>query len=339
MNLKKWVKFRLARFLMSCQPLAKPAVDPVRSLLVICFDAIGDFVLSLPALEALRRRYPHASIELLCSPRNLALAQAIDSVRACHPVALNDLLLDPSGWWQLRTLKARRFDLVVNLFDEPDELAMAKMLYVANGRLLSLPLWHKNDSQQALLGLFRQRSREVSTSTYPHFVHRMLAIAEGEIQIPLSIPTPCNPDYDTTHLGSYVIVNLVGSQGGNSIAVEQQCAILAALPVVSKLTYICFSQTPAGVERPDLTYLYPDSILDAAALIRDARAVLSTDTSIIHIASSLSVPQLILMNNEPWRDAFIPLTGQYRLLRVPGDTLAALDADEVAAALADMLVS
>lgn len=339
MNLQKLVKYRLAKHLIQAQPLAALTVFPIRSLLVICFDAIGDFVLSLPAIEALRRRYPHAVIELLCSPRNLALAQAVAGVAACHAIALNDRLLDPKGWRQLRALKDRKFDLVANLFDEPDELAMAKMLFVANGRLLSLPLWHKSDNQQTLLESFRLRSKTVSAGLNPHFVHRMLAITEGEVQVPLSVPTPCNPGYDTARFGCYVVVNLSGSQGGNSIGAELQGAILTVLPVVPDLTYICFSQTPIGVERPDLICLYPDSILDAATLIRDARAVLSTDTSIIHVAASLAVPLLILMNSEPWRDAFIPLSGQFRLLRVPGDTLAALDADEVAAALADMLVS
>ena len=51
---------------------------------------------------------------------------------ACHPVTLNDRLWDADGWRQLRALKARQFDLVINLFDEPDELAMAKKEFFEN---------------------------------------------------------------------------------------------------------------------------------------------------------------------------------------------------------------
>ncbi len=47
----------------------------------------------------------------------------------------------------MRALRERHFDLVVNLFDEPDELAMAKMLWMAQGRLLSLPLRPKSATQ------------------------------------------------------------------------------------------------------------------------------------------------------------------------------------------------
>lgn len=338
MNLKKFAKFRFARHLLCAQPAAKKIEEPVRSLLVICFDAIGDFVLSLPALDALKRRYPEAAVELLCSPRNATLARTVDGVVACHPVTLNDRLWDADGWRQLRALKARQFDLVINLFDEPDELAMAKMLFVANGRLVSLPLRRKSDNQQRLLPDFRLRAREVAAAREPHFVNRMLAIAEGETSA-TNIPCPCNPDYETGSFGRYVIVNLAGSQRGNTIGRELQGELLRALPAHDNLRYLLFSREPLAVARPDLTVIYPDSILDSATLIRDACAVLSTDTSIIHIAASYEVPTLILMNSEPWRDAFIPLYGSHQLVRAPGESLATLKVAEVSAALNSMLVS
>lgn len=338
MNLTKFAKFRFARHLLRAQPAAKKIEEPVHSLLVICFDAIGDFVLSLPALDALKRRYPEAAVELLCSPRNATLARTVDGVVACHPVTLNDRLWDADDWRQLRALKARQFDLVINLFDEPDELAMAKMLFVANGRLVSLPLRHKSDNQQVLLPDFRQRAREVAAAREPHFINRMLAIVEGETSA-ANIPCPCNPDYKTRSFGRYVIVNLAGSQRGNTIERALQAELLRALPVQANLRYLLFSREPLTVSRPDLVALYPDSILDSATLIRDACAVLSTDTSIIHIAASYEVPTLILMNSEPWRDAFIPLYGSHQLVRASGESLATLKVAEVTAALNSMLVS
>ena len=326
MNLKKILKFRFARRLIAAQSAPVRPDKIIRSLLVVCFDAIGDFVLSLPALDALKRRYPDATIELLCSPRNLELARKVDGVLACHPITLNDRLWDADGWRQLRALKARQFDLVINLFDEPDELAMAKMLFIANGRLVSLPLRHKSDNQQKLLPDFRLRAREVAAAGEPHFVNRMLAIVEGKT-FATNIPCPCNPAYETR------------SQRGNTMGRELQGELLRALPAHDNLRYLLFSREPLAVARPDLTAIYPDSILDSATLIRDACAVLSTDTSIIHIAASYEVPTLILMNSEPWRDAFIPLYGSHQLVRAPGDSLSTLKVAEVTAALDSMLVS
>ncbi|MGL5303234.1 MAG: glycosyltransferase family 9 protein [Aeromonas sp.] len=337
MNLRKLIKLTVARYFLCAQPVAGNMSEPVRSLLVICFNAIGDFVLSLPALDALQKRYPDAMIELLCSPRNIELARALVGISACHSLKLNDYLWDLDSLRQLQGLKAREFDLVINLFDEPDELAMAKMLFIANGRLLSLPLRYKSANQQKLLPDFRLRAHEKEISEQPHFMNRMLAIVEGAGPC-VNIPCPCNDDYETRHFGRYVIVNLAGSQRGNTIAKNLQTDILNALPVCDNICYLVFTREPLTVVRPDLTTIYPNSILDAATLIRDACAVLSTDTSIIHIAASYEVPTLILMNGESWRDAFIPVFGTHTLLRTTSNNLSELNAINVATALNDMLV-
>ncbi|MGL5037574.1 MAG: glycosyltransferase family 9 protein, partial [Aeromonas sp.] len=94
MNLRKLIKLTVARYFLCAQPVAGNMSEPVRSLLVICFNAIGDFVLSLPALDALQKRYPDAMIELLCSPRNIELARALVGISACHSLKLNDYLWD-----------------------------------------------------------------------------------------------------------------------------------------------------------------------------------------------------------------------------------------------------
>ncbi|MGL5294053.1 MAG: lipopolysaccharide heptosyltransferase family protein, partial [Aeromonas sp.] len=128
------------------------------------------------------------------------------------------------------------------------------------------------------------------------------------------------------------------SQRGNTIAQNLQTEILNALPICDNLRYLVFTREPLTVVRPDLTAIYPNSILDAATLIRDACAVLSTDTSIIHIAASYEVPTLILMNGESWRDAFIPIFGTHTLLRTASNNLSELNAINVATALNDMLM-
>lgn len=56
--------------------------------------------------------------------------------------------------------------------------------------------------------------------------------------------------------------------------------------------------------------LHPKSILDAAAIIRKSVCTITTDTSIMHISSSFKVNTIILMDNEKWRNNFIPLFGK-----------------------------
>lgn len=93
-----------------------------RRILVIRTDLLGDLVLTLPAVLALRRAYPEAQIDLLVQPSTagiLAGQPGIDRV----------LLCDPDGWFGgigkreiraklrdlVRTLRAARYDLAVSI--------------------------------------------------------------------------------------------------------------------------------------------------------------------------------------------------------------------------------
>ncbi|WP_240506682.1 glycosyltransferase family 9 protein [Thermoactinospora rubra] len=87
------------------------ALPDVRSIAVLRANAIGDFLLALPALEALRAAYPAARITLLglAWHRDFLTGRPgpVDEVVALPP----DPLAAPPG----ERLRARRFDLAVQL--------------------------------------------------------------------------------------------------------------------------------------------------------------------------------------------------------------------------------
>ncbi|WP_314925058.1 lipopolysaccharide heptosyltransferase family protein [Aeromonas piscicola] len=332
MNFKKLLTHCIAKWVIGSQPAAipSPVGTEVANVLLVGYDAIGDFILSLPAIAQLRRLYPAARFDLVCSQRNALLAASVPGIDQCHVITLNDTLLPAGMWCKLRELRQRHYDVVINLFDEPDDIAMAKLLLLANGRLQSLPLRFKSEGQQKLLPLFNEKATIVpSRPIRDHFVYRMLSVAGDQTDVPVTIPSPCNAQLDTSGYGRYLLVNLTGSQVGNSMADEQINGILAQLPVYAGVSYLVFSRRPLACQRQDMTALFPDTILDAAKIIKDAQGVISTDTSIIHISSSFGVPTLVLMNNESWRDAFIPLSGRNIILRSTTDNLSALSPVEI----------
>ncbi|EZH79411.1 glycosyltransferase family 9 protein [Aeromonas hydrophila] len=332
MNLKKLLTHSIARWLIGRAPDAAPcpAGAEVKRVLVVGYDAIGDFILTLPAIARLRDMYPAARLELVCSQRNQLLAASVAGIDECHVITLNDTLWPASMWCKLRELRQRQYDLVINLFDEPDDIAMAKLLLLANGRLQSLPLRFKSEGQQKLLPLFNQKATIVSSRPVrDHFVYRMLSVTGEQTEVPVTMPSPCNEQLNTGAYGRYLLVNLTGSQVGNSMTEAQIDGILAQLPAYQGISYLVFSRQPVACPRQDMRVLFPDTILDAAKIIKDARGVISTDTSIIHISSSFGVPTLVLMNNERWRDAFIPLAGRNIILRSTTDKLAALPPAEI----------
>ena len=107
-------------------PLTPQSFHPQR-ILVIRLDLIGDLVLSLTVVRALKRTYPEAQIDLLAIPAsakvaendpNLAQIIAYDPNVWRRPKAL----VQPKNWREakslLQRLRARHYDLAVSLYAE-----------------------------------------------------------------------------------------------------------------------------------------------------------------------------------------------------------------------------
>ena len=96
-----------------------------RRILVIRLDLIGDLVLSLTVIQALKKTYPEAEIDLLATPGSA-------NVVAGHPDIHTVISYDPNIWrrprallrrrnWRealtlVRRLRARQYDLAVSVF-------------------------------------------------------------------------------------------------------------------------------------------------------------------------------------------------------------------------------
>jgi len=117
-------------------PLTPQQFHP-RRILVLRLDLIGDLVMSLTVIRALKRTYPAAAIDLLAMPSS---AQIVLSDPALSEVITYDpniwrrpkALLHPKHWRAAlalrRRLRARQYDLAVSIFGP-----WAAMLAVVSG--------------------------------------------------------------------------------------------------------------------------------------------------------------------------------------------------------------
>ena len=104
-----------------CRPLRRAPAGDVRSILLVRLDGLGDCVLTLPLVDALRRCFPAARLTVLSTPMAapiFASLESIDEVRTVRPALsprmpkyLRGLLGAMRGWWQ--HLRGSRFDAVV----------------------------------------------------------------------------------------------------------------------------------------------------------------------------------------------------------------------------------
>src|ERR1700754_1005945 len=101
----------------ACQATAPPTITTpqFRRILVIRLSALGDFIMALPAMAAIRAAHPAADITLLTSKPLAELGKRsgwfthveIDSRPGCR---------DLGAWWRFRRwLRKGRFDRVYDL--------------------------------------------------------------------------------------------------------------------------------------------------------------------------------------------------------------------------------
>jgi len=96
-------------------------MKPPQSILVIRFKAIGDVVLTLPAVSVVRQNFPKARITFLTSSENAPLLQGfrdVNEVLSLDRAALrsgNPLKVLPEFFGLLRRLRGGRFDLALDL--------------------------------------------------------------------------------------------------------------------------------------------------------------------------------------------------------------------------------
>jgi ADP-heptose:LPS heptosyltransferase len=95
-----------------------------RSILVIQLRRLGDVILTLPALEALKKRYPKAKLDFLVEAPG---AEAV----AGHPAIDETLVYDAAGavdalkW--ARKIRARRYDWVIDFLANPRTALIAAL--------------------------------------------------------------------------------------------------------------------------------------------------------------------------------------------------------------------
>lgn len=95
----------------------QPELGPGQRVLVLKLSAMGDTLLMLPCLKALKQAVgPQGRVEFLCTSVNRAALEGVPWVDAVHVLAPSDLLRRPATAWALiRRLRRARFHLALDM--------------------------------------------------------------------------------------------------------------------------------------------------------------------------------------------------------------------------------
>lgn len=291
--------------------------DRVQTILVFRFDRIGDMVVTTPFLFELKRLFPAADIDVLCSQINESLLHQNPSVR-------KRLIFSPNVNGLLTLLASRRsYDLVIDLNHSViwRDMLMIRLLdpvwvastfkegrYGVAGR--SLPLYRVMPSEECdwtpmiagkYLNLVEHMggkpNRDFQYSLYPN--HQGSPLSDGGIKAKES------------QAGIWV-VNQHGGRPQMALRDEDVRRVTEMLLALNHDCLIVFATSPQTYssikskrdqwfpnDRRVRVYAPTPNPIDICNVFARAKGLITPDTSLIHMASALQLPMVIVFANEP----------------------------------------
>lgn len=291
----------------------------MRRILVIRGGAIGDFVLTLPAIGALRNAFPHARVEILGYKHIVALAEQrfyADAVRSIEYSALaaffgrgTELSADLADYFH-------SFDLIISYLFDPDRHFERNLLRCGAEEILHGPakLIEAEHAALQLAGPLRELGLQIESTAariYPSASDREAAL---KFQCGIALHPGSGGERKNWPIGKWIELAkqlhppllLIGGEADH----ERIAALRAHLP----------NELFTVAENLPLPQL--------AAVLERCRAFIGHDSGISHIAAAVGTCSVLLFgptNSRVWA----PTNENVRVIRAPDGDLTQLETSAV----------
>jgi len=309
-------------------------IHNIKNLVAIRGGAIGDFILTLPAINALRSRFPHAHFSLIGNPSILSLAKA-DRIFD-HNSTLFAPLYTHSGELSSATRNIfEEVDLLLAYAVDPDGVFENRLNSLVKGRVV---VFDPRPSPQSKSHIIDHLLEPLHLCGIP-VLHPLPKIHEGLIDRAYALHTSqCNcfsKPLVIIHPGSggrhkcwplNHFIKLINNLTDQAI----QVAVLVG-PAEATLLQELNANLPISCP-----VLAPPGIPQLAGLLENADLFIGNDSGPSHLAAALDTSTLVLFgptNPRTWS----PRGTSVRVLQAPTGNLKALEVDSVQEAILEQL--
>jgi ADP-heptose:LPS heptosyltransferase len=288
---------------------------PPGKILVIRGGAIGDFILTLPALAALRAQFPGVRLEVLGYPHIASLALAgglVDAVRPIESRALASFFVPDGDLPPALAGYFAGFAIIVSYLYDPDGHFRGNISRCSGAQFIAGP--HRPSEAETAH----------ATEVFLKPLER-LAIFGAEPVPRLTVSAP--PGASTVAAGKPLLAVHPGSGSERKNWPEEKWAALLATMVDATSTSLLLVGGEAEGARLErlCARLPPERVSVArnrplpelARLLSGCAAFAGHDSGITHLAAALGLPGVVLWgpsNAATWR----PLSPGMEILRAPG---------------------
>ncbi len=294
---------------------------PRGKILVIRGGAIGDFILTLPAIAALRQQFPEAHLEVLGYPHIVQLAVAgglVDRVCSIEAQALAGFFARNGVLTESLSDYFSGFDLILSYLYDPDDIFRTNVARCTAAQFIAGP--HRPSESSSLH----------ATQVYLQPLERLAIFAPDPVPRLSFDPRPLAGRTLALHPGS-------GSERKNWPEASW-AQLLERLAASTEFNLLLVGGEAEGERLQRLVAALPPLRLklarnlplpELARMLQSCVVFVGHDSGISHLAAALGLPGLLLWGETAeaiWR----PPSQRMVVLKAPGG-LASLSAEEVLA--------
>ena len=274
------------------------------NLLLLQLKRIGDLILTVPAIAALRKEFPDAQISLIAAHGSRELLPAIPGLD--HTFVARGRVTDLPQWF---TLAKRKFDYCLD-FSRTDRSAFLTLLSGARKRITYDTIRREPLRQVSYNEFVPSRVRFIHTVDHHLALLAPLGIHDASAQVRLALPADAVARADRlmaeNDLGDGFAVLHPGSARAEKFWEAERWAEVAdwissqlQLRVVlsggkARMEQDHIAQIKALVRQPVVDLSGKLDLLTLAALLQRAQLLVTIDSAPMHLAGALETPQVAL---------------------------------------------
>ncbi|HXA08597.1 MAG TPA: putative lipopolysaccharide heptosyltransferase III [Chthoniobacterales bacterium] len=289
------------------------------NVLLIQLKRIGDLVLTVPAIAALRKSFPAAKISLIVAHGSRELLPAIPGVD--HTFVARGRVTDAPQWFALAT---STFDYCLD-FSRTDRSAFLTALSGARNRITYDTIRREPLRQLSYNEFVPSQVRFAHTVDHHLALLAPLGVHDASPEIRLALPPEAKARaaaiMNAHHLAGDFVILHPGSARAEKFWLARRWAEVAnritaheQMPVVltggkARMEQEHIARIKKHLDQPVVDLSGHLDLLSLAVLLQQARLLLTIDSAPMHLAAALGTPQVALFgptNPFHWRPRSTP---------------------------------
>lgn len=319
-------------------------------VLFITYDAIGDMAMTIPLFNALRKNLPSWKFEVLSSPRNYDLVKDHPAFSHVWKLDINRSFgkLDDEEKKQLKMLYKQEYDFLIYLGERINSSTLWRISHLCANERLSLPFTEKTCLHKGIDPLkshLFDRYIGLSYDEEVHMCRRMLSILPdlgihipSEVDLTLHLRPIQLPQIAISTDKPHILLNPNGSRDNNTLSENQVKTIIKQLQKLACEIYLFDTLENRSLTKNmahSIQWLPSANIIMATQWLNEMDLIVTTDTSIGHLAAAQSRPTIMVRTKGP--NCCEPLSTNVQMLRSQSDNIKELSVDLIVQAVKQKL--